>query len=140
MCSTLTPKFPPEPPRQAQKTSGFTFAPHVRVGSTDATTTVVERRLSLAMPYIRALYPKPPPRSSPLTPTPGQMPPGNMTSYEGSFEKRSRFRAPPPRVTVERSGETDTVLRFRMSMSRPVVVEYPAKLCPPDRMATYTPF
>src|SRR5919112_3521004 len=69
------PKFPPPPPRSAQKRSACSLALAVTTRPS-ANTTVASRRLSQVRPYLRAETPIPPPCVDPAMPTVGHVPPG----------------------------------------------------------------
>src|SRR5919204_3867360 len=68
------PKFPPPPPRQAQKRSEFSWSLQTRT-CPSAVTIVSCSRLSEVSPNLRPDQPCPPPSVSPAIPTVGQEPP-----------------------------------------------------------------
>src|SRR5262245_40987581 len=70
-----TPKFPPPPPRQAQKRSSCSPAEQT-CSVPSAVTSLTWVTLSLVVPSWRDAKPTPPPRVSPATPTVGQEPAG----------------------------------------------------------------
>ena len=72
------PKFPPPPPRLAQKRSACWAASHVS-SSPSAVTIRSCRTLSAVVPNRRDAYPTPPPSASPATPTVGHEPAGTVT-------------------------------------------------------------
>ena len=73
---STTPKLPP-PPRIAQKRSGFSSA-LARRRLPSAVTTSAAIRLSMVMPNLRLVQPKPPPRVRPAMPVVELMPSGTV--------------------------------------------------------------
>jgi hypothetical protein len=73
-----TPKFPPPPPRIAQKRSGSVMASHVSMRPS-AVTTCAETSASHVRPHILSTTPMPPPCVSPEMPTLRQVPSGMAT-------------------------------------------------------------
>ena len=119
------PKLPPPPPWQAQNRSGCSSG-LTRSASPAAVTTSVSSSWSQVSPKCRLLNPKPPPSSSPLTPTVGHRPLGTARPVPARPSCRSRLRVPAPSVTVSARWST-RIDRIRASeMTRPRLAQYPA--------------
>jgi hypothetical protein len=83
------------------------------------------------------MIPSPPPSVSPAIPTSGPHPAGIVTPCSSSASYTRPSRAPAP--TVARPSDTETSSSGPTSITIPVVVERPAKQCPPLRAATGRP-
>ncbi len=99
-----------------------------------ASTTCADTSRSHAMPYLRDSGPKPPPWMYPPAHTVGQLPVTTARPRGDSAPTASTPCVPGPNATVD----APTVSDFRrdVSSTRPVVVDQPAALWPPDRTAT----
>src|SRR6266540_170992 len=127
-----TPKLPAPAPRSAQNRSWWWASSH-SIGRPSARTICAPARWSEVTPYLLPRIPSPPPSVRPATPTGGQVPAGIARSCSCRASYTSPSRAPAP--ILARPPETDTERIGATSMTIPRVEEYPAKECPPLRIA-----
>ncbi len=129
------PKFQPAP-RSPQNSSGSSVA-LARTWRPSAVTSSTARRLSMVSPNRRCSRPTPPPRVRPATPVWPTTPVGQTRPWAWAATSSSPSSAPPFTRAVRAAGSTVTPRMAAMSMTRPPsVLECPAGLWPPDRMAS----
>ena len=130
-----TPKLPP-PPRIAQYRSGFSSA-LARTRSPLASTSSASSRLSIARPYLRVRWPRPPPSVRPPTPVVEMIPLGVARPCSFVARSTSPQVQPPPTRTVRAPGSTSMSFSSERSITTPSShVPSPAPLWPPPRTAS----